>query len=142
MKTRKNLKFSDQVSAYIEKLPDKAILRQQLNHLGSSRQISRALNALIAEGKLIRIGYGVYSKAYKSPYGGVVVLSNSFSEVCMEALNKLGVQWEPGKAIQDYNSGRSQQVPVRYVVRLKSRYRGHFTYGGRKLLFEKNINAR
>jgi hypothetical protein len=55
---------------------------------------------------------------------------------------KLGVKWEPGSAEQAYNAGQSTQIPVRTIVQLKSRYRGHLSYGNRKLIVEKGINAK
>lgn len=55
---------------------------------------------------------------------------------------KLGVEWEPGSAEQAYNAGLSTQVPARLIIQLKSRFRGQLSYGKRKLIVEKGINAR
>lgn len=65
-----------------------------------------------------------------------------FDQTCKEALTKLGVKWAPGSAEQAYNSGLSTQVPVRIIVQLKTRFRGHLTYGNRKLIVEKGTNAK
>ncbi len=43
------------------------VLRRDLAPFGSPAQVSRALNQLVAEGKLVRIGLGVYAKAAPGP---------------------------------------------------------------------------
>jgi hypothetical protein len=57
-------------------------------------------------------------------------------------LFKLGVKWELGSVIRDYNAGKTTQVPAVFSVRLKSRYRGSIHAEGRALIFEGGINAR
>lgn len=118
------------------------VMRRDLDDLGSFRQISRGLKALQKEGQLVRIGFGVYAKAYRSPYIDTPVIQGGFTTVSREALNRLGVQWEPGTAEQDYNAGRSTQVPVRPVVKLKSRFRRKIAYGQQALVVERGTNAR
>jgi len=70
------------------------------------------------------------------------VLTEPFEAIATEALDKLGVKWELGRAIRDYNEGRTTQIPAIFSVRLKSRYRGSVSAEGRKLNFEGGINAR
>ena len=137
---KNSLKFS--VLARIRKNTGHVILRKNVEDMGSSRQISRCLNDLIAMGELIRIGKGVYVKAVKSSYLGQAIIPASFDQVCKEALTKLGVKWDPCSAEQAYNAGLSTQVPVRAMVQLKSRFRGKLAYNGRKLVVEKSINAK
>ena len=118
------------------------VLRTDFSDLGSYRQISRVLNKLIQEKKLVKIGFGVYAKAYQAENLNKPIIQGGFDQACKEALSKLGVQWKPGSAEQAYNAGLSTQVPVRTVVQLKSRFRGQLTYGNRKLIVERGINAR
>ncbi len=92
--------------------------------------------------ELVKIGYGIYTKSYISENLNKPVIQGGFDQACKEALTKLGVKWEPGNAEKAYNTGLSTQVPVRVIVCLKSRFRGHLTYGNRKLIVEKGINAR
>jgi hypothetical protein len=42
------------------------VLRKDFNDLGSYRQVSRAINKLLDEKKLVKIGTGIYAKAYLS----------------------------------------------------------------------------
>ncbi len=126
----------------IQQIAGNVVLRENIEDMGSSRQISRCINDLVDMGELVKIGYGVYAKAYISEYINRPVIKGGFDQVCKEALTKLGVAWMPGSAEQAYNAGLSTQVPVRTVVQLKSRYRGHLNYGNRTLIVEKGINAK
>ena len=126
----------------INQISGNVILREDIQDMGSPRQISRCFKDLAEMGRLVKIGYGVYAKAYMSEYINKPVIKGGFGPVCKEALTKLGVKWEPGTAEQEYNAGLTTQVPVRTVLRLKSRFRGRLAYGNRKLIAEKKINAR
>ena len=118
------------------------VLRQNLNDLGSYRQISRALAKLTAKKKLVKIGAGIYAKAYASKYTDMPLIKNGTDSTLREALKRLGVTYEPGSAEKDYNEGKSTQVPVKNIVILKDRCRRRIGYGNSQLIFEKNINAK
>lgn len=137
---RNNLK--QRVLERIKRLRKRVILRSDIQELASPRQISRSLQSLVEMGELVKLGYGVYAKATRSPYINKPVIVGGFDNVCKEALDRLGKIWELGSAEKAYNSGSSTQVPARSTIRLKSRFRGKLAYGNRKLLIENNINAR
>lgn len=137
---KKSLKFK--VLERITQIPGNIILRADIQDMGSPRQISRCFKDLTEMGELTKIGYGVYAKAYLSEYIDRPIIRGGFGGACIEALKKLGVQWELGSAAQAYNAGLSTQVPVRTIVILKSRFRRPLAYGGRSLIIEKRINAR
>ena len=107
--------------------------------------MNRALHAFIDAGFIIKIAHGLFAKAELMNIPGretQAVLTESFEAVATQALDKLGVQWELGAAIRDYNEGKTTQVPVVFSVRLKSRFRGSIHAEGRELIFEGGINAR
>ena len=54
-----------------------------------------------------------------------------------QALDKLGVDWEPTEAERAYNEGRSTQVPVNPVVRVKSRFSRQLRYRDTELVLER-----
>lgn len=126
----------------IKKIRSNVVLRQDLINLGSYRQVSRVFKKLMDDNKLVKIGAGVYAKAYLSEMLNVPIIQGGFEQACKEALTKKGIEWELSTAAQEYNAGRTTQVPVRTSVRLKSRYRGTLSFGKRKLIAEKQINAR
>lgn len=142
MNTKTNNSIASQIAKYLKKMPGNVLLRRELTPLGSYRQVSRVLNALVAEKRLVKIGQGIYAKSYESQYAPVPIIAGGFNKSCQEALVKLGVDFEPGAAVQAYNRGESQQIPMRTVVRLKKRFRGHLGYGAQQVIFENQINAK
>ena len=62
---------------------------------------------------------------------------NGFSGAARQALDKLGVAWEPTESERAYNEGRSTQVPVNPVVRVKGRFRRQLRYGKAELVLER-----
>jgi hypothetical protein len=138
-------------------MPRKQTLRQKIEHriarrkgedvfltrefkkLGGEDQVLRVLRALVQEGRLVRLGYGVYGRAMRSRLSGKPILNSpqGFSGAARQALDKLGVEWEPTAAERAYNEGRSTQVPVNPVVRVKGRFARHLRYRDTELVLER-----
>ncbi|TWB21128.1 DUF6088 family protein [Nitrospirillum bahiense] len=118
---------------------DAVFLTREFADLSGERQVLRALRKLVDDGKLIRLGYGVYGLAVKSRLSGEAILSNptGFSGAARQALSKLGVAWEPTTAERAYNEGRSTQIPVNPVVKLKGRFSRKLRYKATELAFER-----
>jgi hypothetical protein len=127
---------------FIEHTLGKVLLRKDFVALGSYRQVNRVLYKLVLQKKLVKIGFGVYAKAYQTEFIPEALIEDGFDTVAREVLNRLKIAWEPGSAEQAYNSGKSQQVPIQNIVRLKSRFRRKIAYANRRLYFEGNINAK
>lgn len=118
------------------------VLREDFNDLGSYRQVSRVINNLIQEKRLVKIGTGIYAKAYLSKFSDIPLIKNGIDPALRQALKRLGISFELGSAEKAYNEGKTTQVPVRNIVRLKSRCRRRIGYMNNELIFEKNINAK
>jgi hypothetical protein len=118
------------------------VLREDFANLGSYRQISRVICKFIEQKKLVKIGSGIYAKSYVSEYSGRPLIKNGVHSALREALKRLNIEYEPGSAEKAYNEGKSTQVPVRNIVKLKSRCRRRIAYKNNKLIFEKDINAK
>ncbi len=97
--------------------------RKDFMPMGDYDQVGRALLILTREGKLIRIGYGLYAKARMSRITGLPMLASDggFEQVAKEALDLLDVKWQPGSIEQDYNNG-STQIPVNAQVFINGRF--------------------
>jgi hypothetical protein len=112
--------LKQRIGARIAKRRDEAFLTREFLDLGGERQVLRALRKLTDEGKLIRLGYGVYARAEISPLTNQPMLAgDGFGPVSRQVLDKLKVRWEPTTAERDYNEGRSTQVPMTPRVRLR-----------------------
>jgi hypothetical protein len=143
-----NNAYRDSLKRKINRLAGQVFSRDDLSRDRSNREqlrLNRALNTFAKEGFLIKISHGLYAKAklMTFPNGKTKpVLQESFEDVAIEALNKLDLKWEFGRAIQEYNAGKTTQVPTALTVRLKSRFRGTISAEGRSILFEDHVNAR
>jgi uncharacterized protein DUF6088 len=115
---------------------DDVFLPREFADLGGGDQV---LRSLVREGHLVRLGYGVYGRAVVSQLSGKPILysSDGFIGAARQALTKLGVQWEPTEAEQAYHEGRSTQVPVNPVVRVKGRFSRKLRYGNTELVLER-----
>ncbi len=60
-----------------------------------------------------------------------------FIDAARQALDKLGVPWEPTEFQRAYNEGRSTQVPVNPAVRVKSRFARRLKYQDTELRLER-----
>ncbi len=120
----RRITLRQRVQARIAKRRDDAFLTREFLDLGGERQVLRALRELTEEGKLIRLGYGVYARAEISSLTNKPMLAgDGFGPVSRQVLDKLNVPWEPATAERAYNEGRSTQVPMTPRVRLPSRSR-------------------
>lgn len=117
---------------------DNVFLTREFADLGGEDQVLRALRALVRDGQLVRLGYGVYGRAFTSRLSGKPLLYNpgGFIGAAREALTKLGVAWEPTEAERAYNEGRSTQIPTNPVVRIKGRFSRQLRDGNKELVLE------
>ncbi len=113
----------------IRSMSDMAILRADLADLAPPRQLSRALQKLVEDNQLVRLGYGIYGKLFFSRYTNRYCLDGFILGVGREVLNKLNIPWLPAQCEEDYNSGRSQQVPANPITRIKGRFSRTIKYG-------------
>jgi hypothetical protein len=97
------------------------------------------LRGLRREARLVHLGYGVYGRAFVSSLSRKPVLksSNGFISAARQALDKLGVEWEPTQSERAYNERRSTQIPVNPVVRVKGRFSRRLRYGKSELVLER-----
>ena len=93
--------------------PGEVVLRPELARFGSPAQISRALKQLVAEGKLVRIGTGVYAKAAPGPISGIPMARQPLGALAAETFDRLGISWQLGAAQRRYNERLTTQVPWR-----------------------------
>jgi hypothetical protein len=114
-------------------------LPREFADLGGEDQVLRVLRTLVREKRLVRLGYGVYGRAVVSRLSGEPLLysANGFLGAARQALTKLGVSWEPTESERAYNEGRSTQVPVNPVVRVKGRFSRRLRDGNLELVLER-----
>ena|ERR1019366_1131508 len=128
------------IAAQIAGSSDAVFLTREFSRLGCERHVHRALRQLVEEGRLIRLGYGVYGRAEISNLTGrpMLAASGGFIDAARQALDKLGVPWEPTEFQRTYNEGRSTQVPINPAVRVvRSRITRKIRHQGHELIMER-----
>lgn len=105
--------------------------------LSDRDQVGRVLRALIKEGALIKIGYGLYARTKVSSLTGKSIPEKSLPDLAKEALQRLGVSISDSSFDKDYDSGNSTQVPTGRVIAVKGRISRKIGYGGNYITLEK-----
>lgn len=125
-----------QVLEYIKRQQSNIILRDDLKNIAEPRQISRALNSLVQEGKIAKLAYGIYSKLAYSNITQRPYLPAGLVSLAREALTRLNIPWELSDAETAYNQGLSQQIPANPATKLQGRFRRKLSYNGIEVRFE------
>ena len=135
----RRLTLRDRIGERIARKRGDVFLTREFRDLGGEDQVLRALRGLVREGRLVRLGYGVYGRAEKSELSGQPMLAarGGFIDAARQALDKLGVAWEPTEFQRAYNEGRSTQVPVNPAVRVKGRFTRRLKYQDTELRLER-----
>ena len=127
------------IEAFIARGQDQVFPTREFSSFGSKEQVARAVRGLVHDHQLVRMGHGVYARAFTSRLSGDPVLFNEggFIAAARQALDKLGVEWQFTEAQLDYREGRSNQIPVNPVVRIKGRFRRTLKVGKTELRVER-----
>lgn len=104
----------------INEIPYKVLLRKDFEQLGEYGKVGRVLKNLVSEGKIIKVGYGIYVKAKVSSISGKIIPQISLREIAIEALTRLGIEVVEAKSTAAYNEGRSTQVPTGRLIAVKN----------------------
>jgi hypothetical protein len=136
---RRRRTLQERVEARIAEKRDDVVLPREFRDLGGEDQVLRALRSLVRDGKLVRLGYGVYGRAEVSRLSGDPMLAarGGFIDAARQALDKLGVNWEPTEFQRAYNEGRSTQIPVNPALRVKGRFSRRLKYQDSELQLER-----
>ena len=105
------MEIRDRIIRSITKKKECVYLRKEFDKFGSRAGVNRALSRLIEEGRIVSVGTGLYAPAQKSPFSGKPIPTTTDLEFGTVALKKLGVEVFPSRAVEEYNSGQTTQVP-------------------------------
>lgn len=134
MKVAFNRSITFKVLKRIERLSGDVILRSDVANIATPRQISRALNRLINSGYITKLGYGIYAKLTRSKVTQSRYLKDGVLPTMRAALNRLNIRWEPSQEEQDYQAGKSTQIPANPSTKLIDRFRRQLRYRDMELL--------
>ena len=127
----------ERIAASLKASKDFVFLRKEFDRFGDYRQVSRAVNELMDDGLIVRVGYGVYASAIKSPLSGAPVPKEALVSIGLEAMRKMGVKADVGASERALQEGRSTQVPMLPVISIgRARIRRKIGFGKRMIAYE------
>lgn len=121
--------IKEQILERIQAADNYVFLRQDFSDIAGYDQVGRALRELVKEEKLLRVGYGVYTKARINSITGKVMPACPTDSALIEALERLGVEYTFGKATQAYLDGRSLQIPAGLQIETPARFKRQLIVG-------------
>jgi hypothetical protein len=95
---------------------DNVFTRAEFAQYGSPAQVGRCLRRLVEDGRLVKLGLGVYAKTKPSILSGQPIPVTPVDYLIPQALKKLGVRVFPSRAMREYNERKTTQVPAGLVV--------------------------
>ncbi|NTV21528.1 MAG: hypothetical protein HGA57_09135 [Chlorobium limicola] len=125
------------IMARIARKKNAVFVRDDFSDVSDYDQVGRALRSLTKKGNLIRLGYGVYAKAKKSPINGAAVPVAPLPTLAKEALQRLGVETLPSRLEEAYNAGETTQVPTGRLIGVKGRVNRKLGYRGAFVSYER-----
>lgn len=110
-------------------------IRADFKKLAGYDQIGRALRELVNEEQLLKVGYGVYTKARRNKITGKLMSAapGGSAAVIIEALQCLNVDYCLVGATDAYNCGQSTQIPASVQIKIPKRFKRTLAVGNSKL---------
>ena len=112
-------------------------LLRDFKDLGGYDQVGRALRRLTSQGRLVRIGYGLYARTVPSLLSGKRVPAQPLPSLTLEALARLNVETRPSRFAEASSTGKTTQVPTGRLIAVKGRIARKIGYNGRYVSFER-----
>ncbi len=134
--TRRPLTVSEKIEARIARRKGDVYLRADFGEFGSYNQVGLALRQLVREGKLTKIGQGIYARAGVSPLDGTIIPANGLYRLTEEAFRRLGIPTGLTTMQQAYSEGRTTQVPTGRVIGVGRRVRRKIGFKGASMAYE------
>lgn len=132
----------DRIARKLSRSRDDVFVRREFAQLGNPDQVGRILRDLLAEGMLVRAGYGIYVRARPSGRTGNPVPVVGLKAIAIAALRKLGVETSMGRADRNYAEGRTTQMSMREVVNVgRARVTRRIGYGARVIAYERDSDS-
>jgi hypothetical protein len=110
------MKLQERVIRSITARRSVLVFRSELKGFGSPAQLSRVLASLVSEGKLVRVGRGIFAKTRVNRFTGRLAPAATLEAIAAEVFRKLKIDITPGELARDYNAGKTTQVPMLAVV--------------------------
>ena len=110
-------------------------MRADFKDIAGYDQVGRVLRDLVKDGELLKVGYGVYTKARKNSITGRLMPAcpRGSDAVILEALERLNVDYSLGRSSTQYLSGESTQIPAYTQIETPDRFKRRLSVGNSRL---------
>ena len=105
-----------EMSQRISQQKSTVVLRSDFTDLEESGLVEEALSSLVTLRELVKIGEGVFSKVRINALTGEPTAVDGFKVAALEALDRLGIEWEFSEGEQAYLDGKSNLIPAATCV--------------------------
>lgn len=131
------MKLEDRIRRSIALRSSLVVLRSEFAKMGSDSQVGRALARLVEDGKLVKVSKGAFAKARINKFTGKPTPAGTLEAISAELFSKLGIEIVPSRLVEEYNSGKTTQVPTGATVNTgRRRITRKVTVGNRTLAYE------
>jgi hypothetical protein len=109
--------------------------RADFTDIAGYDQVGRELRKLVKNGLLIRIGYGLYTKARINSLTGKIMPASpgGADGVILEAVEKLGVDYKFDDFSQQSIDGDSLQIPASFQIITNNRFKRKIVVSNRAI---------
>jgi hypothetical protein len=133
------MKLEDRMKRSITQRAGLVVLSSDFAAMGSPSQVGRVITRLVEAGRLVKVSKGAYAKARINRFTGKPAPAGTLEAITGELFKKLGIAVAPSSLVNEYNSGKSTQLPMRATVSTGSRrITRNVTVGNRTLAYENN----
>ncbi len=117
--------ITSKVKARINRSKRYVFARADFTDIAGYDQVGRVLKKLVDAGDLLRIGYGLYTKARKNRITGNLMPTSPAGAdgVILEAIEKLGIDYKFDEFSQRSIDGDSLQIPASFQIITNNRFK-------------------
>lgn len=117
--------ITSKVKARINRSKRYVFARADFTDIAGYDQVGRVLKKLVDAGDLLRIGYGLYTKARKNRITGNLMPASPAGAdgVILEAIEKLGIDYKFDEFSQRSIDGDSLQIPASFQIITNNRFK-------------------
>ncbi len=110
--------IQDRLIDRVKRADQSVFLRTDFADIADYPQVGRGLRNMVKEGLLMKIGYGLYVRTRVNSINGKLMPDNVAGAlgVVLEALKRLGIEYQFDEVSQQYYDGKSTQVPANPIV--------------------------